>query len=500
MRHPSWLKAVALALALVGASADAQAPGDLRVALVIGNAAYAGGAALANPGNDARAMTAAMKGLGFSVIDLHDAGKAQMTAAIARMRDELRGKRAIAVLYYAGHGVQHDWRNFMVPVDASLKEVDDIPAQSVELAQVLDAFRDAGTRLNVVVLDACRDNPFGVQHATTRGLAPLDAPTGTFVAFATTPGNVAEDGDDRSGHGLYTQLLLNELARPASRLEDMFRRVKLQVRFKSKGRQVPSESSNLVEDFSFDKGFAPADAESRDARLRRYGEEKAEWDRIRNSTSAEDFYAFLQRHPSGFITELAQFRYDQLQKPLLVAQARRDGTTTLVSGTNRYALGDEYTLQLTDLLTGLVRREPHKVTYADDTRVEINGGQVVYDQMGGLVEDETGVKDPPVLMVPADIALGKQWRAVFQNHVQGFSFRVLVDFRTVAFEDVQVAGKTIKAFRVEMEGFISSLSIRGTLWIEPRTMRMVRWDRHVRAPGHTEASRIEITDARPARR
>jgi hypothetical protein len=411
----------------------------------------------------------------------------------------MRGRRAVGMLYYAGHGVQFDWRNFMVPVDAQLRSPQDVPARTVEVTDVLNAFKEAGNRLNIVVLDACRDNPFDNTLAT-KGLAPVDAPPGTFMAFATAAGNVAEDGDKSSGNGLFTQFLLAEMAKPATRLEDMFRRVKLQVRQQSGGRQVPAESSNLEEEFSFEKGFSAAESARGSGRLERFALEKAAWDQVKNSTSADDFFAFLQRFPNGFISEIAQFRYDQLRKPLLVAQAQRDGTTVLASGTNRYALGDEYTLISTDLLTGLATREVHKVTFADDRRVEINGGVVVYDQMGGLVKDDTGEKDPPLMLVPADIALGKQWRSVFRNRVQGMTFDVLVDFKTVAAEDLQVGSQTLKTFKVEMAGFVTNLSIRGTLWIDPRTMRLVRWDRTARVAGHRESQRTEITEYRPAPR
>jgi Caspase domain len=489
---------------LVAASAAAQAPGDVRIALVIGNSAYPGDSALTNPGNDARAMANTLKGLGFSVVEVRDATQQQMAQAISNVAENLKGKQGVGMLYYAGHGLQYDWRNFMVPVDAKLKALTDIPQQAVDIASVLDTFKSAGNRLNLLVLDACRDNPFDNQLAT-KGLAPVDAPPGTFIAFATTAGNVAEDGDSKSVNGLYTQYLLQELKKPAARVEDVFKRVKYQVRQNSAGRQIPSDSSNLDEEFSFDKGFAKSEQDKDSARQERYSAEKNEWDRIKSSHNVNDFFGFLQRYPNGFISEIAQFRADQLQRPLLVSQARRDGLTSLASGTNRYALEDQYTMVTTDLITKIERREAQKVTLANNDRVEINSGTTVYDQMGSLMKDDSGIKDPPVLLVPADISIGKKWSASFQNRIRGYNANVSLDFKTLALEDLEIPGAKIKTYRVAVAGYgyIAGGSGRftGTLWIEPTTMRLVRYDRSLRIRGAlVESSSLMVVDYTPASR
>ena len=183
LRHPAGAALLALSCA------QAQAPTDLRVALVIGNAAYAD-APLVNPSNDARAMSATLKGMGFAVIEARDASRAQMEQAIAKTREALNGKGGVGMLYYAGHGLQLDWHNYLVPIDARLATAADVALQTVDLQQVVDAFKAAGNRMNIVVLDACRDNPFAAT-SSGKGLAPLDAPPGTFLAYATAPGNVA---------------------------------------------------------------------------------------------------------------------------------------------------------------------------------------------------------------------------------------------------------------------------------------------------------------------
>ena len=247
------LRSVAVATALAAVSVSAQAPLDVRVALIIGNSAYAN-APLLNPANDAQAMSDVLRRLGFQVVELRDGSKTQMSAAIGKMSDTLKGKQGVGMLYYAGHGLQLDWRNYMVPVDAKLQSAADVPMQAIELSSVVDMFKAAGNRMNIVVLDACRDNPFGKDTSTAKGLAQLDAPPSTFLAYATAPGNVAEDGDEKSGNGLYTQFLLQELKRPTAKIEDVFKRVRLNVRKQSQGRQIPWESTSLEDDFFFNDG------------------------------------------------------------------------------------------------------------------------------------------------------------------------------------------------------------------------------------------------------
>lgn len=301
------LKALGLARYMLGAvvafglltfSAAAQAPLDIRVALVIGNSAYANANPLANPANDAKATGDTLRGLGFTVIELRDGQKAQMAEAIARVGAALKGKQGVGMLYYAGHGLQLYWRNYMVPVDAKLDKAADVSAQTIDVNSVIDAFKAAGNRMNILVLDACRDNPFA-GTASGKGLAQVDAPPGTILAFATAPGNVADDGDDKSGNGLYTQFLLQELKKPTAKIEDVFKRVRFQVRQKSQGRQIPWESTSLEDDFFFDSAVKVARKPSREQEDALYQSEKAAWDRIQQSMNASDWYAFLQLFPNG---------------------------------------------------------------------------------------------------------------------------------------------------------------------------------------------------------
>ena len=291
--------ALGLAFILFAVAAPAQAPLDLRYALVIGNAAYPGPAKLDNPLNDAVAIATTLRALGFEVVELRNAGRLQMIGAVDKMTEQLKGKQATAVFYYAGHGMQLDWRNYMVPIDAKLNNSADILRHAVDLNTVVESFKKAGNRVNILILDACRDNPFKAASATGKGLAPLDAPAGTFLAFATAPGNVAEDGDiaDGNGNGLYTQYLLQELQTPAAKIEDVFKRVRLSVRKKSQGRQIPWESTSLEEDFYFNDGIkftfkpeflARVKAQSEAKRVQRQAEESKARER-EQQVAAEQF-------------------------------------------------------------------------------------------------------------------------------------------------------------------------------------------------------------------
>ncbi len=178
--------------------AAAAAPaGEARIALVIGNGAYKD-SPLLNPVNDAKAVSAALRDAGFEVIERHDQGAVEMRRAIREFGEKLRGKGA-GLFYFAGHGVQVNGRNFLIPANADIKYEDEIEDQSVDVALVLNKMESAKARINLVVLDACRNNPFvrGSRSAQS-GLAAMEAPIGSLIAYATSPGQVASDGRGRT--------------------------------------------------------------------------------------------------------------------------------------------------------------------------------------------------------------------------------------------------------------------------------------------------------------
>lgn len=241
----AWFLGLCLACA---AAIAAETPPEPRFALVIGNAGYSG-APLANAANDAQAVAKVLQRAGFDVDLKLNASQKQMQDAIANLGRRLN-KDGVGLFYFAGHGVQIRGRNYLVPVGAEIRREADVPTFAVDVQQMLDRMGSARNRMNVVILDACRDNPFaGSGKAGAGGLSQLDAPTGSLIAFATAPGAVASDG--KGANGLYTQHLLANIERPGTPIEEVFKRVRLGVRLDSNGGQIPWESTSLEAEFSF---------------------------------------------------------------------------------------------------------------------------------------------------------------------------------------------------------------------------------------------------------
>jgi hypothetical protein len=222
---------------------------EKRVALVIGNGAYQHTSPLRNPVNDARAMAATLRALGFEVLARENAGQKDMKRAVDDFGDRLRGG-GVGIFYYAGHGLQVEGRNYLVPTDAQIRNEREVELEGIDVARVLARMEQARNRLNIVVLDACRDNPFARSfRSSSRGLAAIDAPSGTLIAYATSPGRLARDGE--GANGLYTGELLLAMRQPELRLEDVFKRVRQAVRVKTSGDQIPWEASSVEGDFYF---------------------------------------------------------------------------------------------------------------------------------------------------------------------------------------------------------------------------------------------------------
>ena len=228
-----------------------------RVALVIGNSAYRD-ARLANPVNDARAMAEALRKCGFSVTKLEDANRLQMREAIRNFGTRI-AEGGVGLFYFAGHGMQVKGRNFLIPIAADIAQEDEVEGEAVEVDAVLAKMETARNRLNILILDACRNNPFGrSSRGGPQGLAQMDAPTGTYVAFATAPGKTAADGS--GANGLYTAALLRQLRVQGLKLEDVFKRTRAEVLQASQRTQTPWENSSIIGDFFFTPGASQAAA------------------------------------------------------------------------------------------------------------------------------------------------------------------------------------------------------------------------------------------------
>jgi WD40 repeat protein len=221
-----------------------------RLALVIGNANYRF-SPLANPENDARAMQEVLAQSGFDVIKYENLDQRGMKQAMDEFGEKLKGYD-VALFFYAGHGIQSKGYNYLIPVDANLTTEAQVEYDCVAADRVLALMESAGTGVNIIILDACRNNPFErawTRSATGRGLAFMNAPRGSLIAYATAPGSTASDGSGKNG--LYTSAILKSLEIPDLNILQVFQNVRSLVTEQSDGRQVPWESTSLVGDFFF---------------------------------------------------------------------------------------------------------------------------------------------------------------------------------------------------------------------------------------------------------
>jgi TonB family protein len=279
-----------------------------RVALVIGNGAY-DVAPLNNPVNDAQDMAQSLRQLGFDVLSGSNLTQREMRQLIREFGQKIKGG-GVGLFYYAGHGMQVKGQNYLIPVGADIQAEADVEDLAVSVNLVLNVMDDAGNGLNIVVLDACRNNPFARSfRSAAGGLAQVDAPTGTLIAYATAPGSVASDGTSRNG--LYTQELLKFMRTPGLDIENVFKQVRISVRTLTQGRQTPWEASSLVGDFYFTGAGreAPASSAATPANPSPTDSSAFElsyWDSIKNSTDPEDFKAYLRKYPDGQFADLAR--------------------------------------------------------------------------------------------------------------------------------------------------------------------------------------------------
>lgn len=312
------LRALVAAVPLFSLIFAAPALADKRVALVIGNSAYQNVNRLPNPKNDAALMAKTLAGLGFTLIGggaQVNLDKAALDKAVQRFGRQIEGAK-VALFYYAGHGVQVGGENYLVPIDANPTRAADVDFQLVDVKLVLDQMQGAGTRLNIVILDACRNNPFGGRglRSLSGGLAQMQAPDGTLISYATQPGSVALDGS--GGHSPYTRALAAIMPHPGLDIFQTFNQVGLAVKHATDGSQQPWVSSSPIDgNFYFKPSPAGAAASSG------HGSGNVEvtfWDSIKDSKNPQLYDAYLKRYPNGAFAAIAKIRVKQLK----VADAR----------------------------------------------------------------------------------------------------------------------------------------------------------------------------------
>ena len=344
-----WL-ALVLSLAAVCATAPAGAAApERRVALVIGNGAYRFAPALENPTIDARGVAAALRRIGFEVIDGYDLGFLEMRAKLAEFAGAIADTKA-ALVYYAGHGVSVEDENFLLPVDISLKSVTDLDINAINIDLILRQMRRE-ERVNVVILDACRDNPFAKELAAStknrssvseRGLSRIDVSAkGTLIAFATDPKSVAADGP-KGSHSPFTLALLKHIETPGASIDTILNRVRADVWETTNKRQMPWVNTSLIGEFILNPAQPAATltlgapnqaataAVTPAATPDRVSQEQRLWDSAEKSNAADDYQAYLDAYPTGTFAQMAKNRIGRARlalAPVAVDPAQTAPTT-----------------------------------------------------------------------------------------------------------------------------------------------------------------------------
>lgn len=253
-----WRALIGAAVGLCLASFAISVQAAERLALVIGNGSYQK-APLANAASDSRRIADALADTGFQVVHLIDADRREIRAAVRALAalKAAAGRGATTLFYFAGHGVQVEGRNYLIPIAADIRDPADLAYDAIDARWVLDKIGPSFTGLSIVVLDACRDNPFpSATRGSARGLAQMSAPAGALLAYATAPGTAAFDGDGDASP--YSGALARAIREPGLKIEEVFKRVRRQVYAETDGKQVPWESSSLIGDFYFAGGAGPS--------------------------------------------------------------------------------------------------------------------------------------------------------------------------------------------------------------------------------------------------
>jgi hypothetical protein len=460
------------------ASAAAQDGGVAapRVALVIGNSSYRS-SPLQNPVHDATAIDKTLTNLGFQCKLLINANLKDMAAAVQSHGEILAKLKAVGLFYYAGHGAQLAWRNYLVPVDASISSLEDLPKQSLELNSLLMAVKKAANPMNVIILDACRDNPFGTKvPLEQKGLSQFDAPTGSLLSYATAPGNTASDGDGENG--LFTECLLREMRVPGAKLEDIFKRVRLQVRLKSKGQQVPWESTSLEQDFYFVRSLEKSANLSDEQKEALFLKEATLWNVVKDSGTPELFSTYLTLYPDGSFAQLAQISLDRLlrlrgEKKVEIAPAVSNPFTKGTSrATGQYAIGDRYNYEQRDAISNAVELSYQEVvSEVRETEIIFNAGELVLDLMGNEIKSQISRISTATQIFAAEYSVGSNWNTRFGwLWLDGSQIStVIMEMRVISRQAFSTPAGDFNAFKVYGDGRVSGGGARVeiTYWIDP---------------------------------
>ncbi len=320
-------------LACTALASHAQVQGESRLALLIGNGNYKS-SPLKNPVNDVRLMESSLTEAGFTVLKAENATRREMQRLVRDFGERLKQAGGVGLFYFAGHGVQVKGANYLVPVDADIRAEDEVAFDSVDAQSILEKMETAKNRINLLILDACRDNPFAKgSRSSTAGLATMSAPSGSLVAYSTAPGSVASDG--AGNNGLYTQHLAAVMRMSDIPIEEVFKRVRANVRKDSANQQTPWENTALEGNFYFKKSPpvvmaaltptpAPQPIQVMQAAPNTMAVELSYWDSIKSSNRPFELEAYIEQFPNGSFVGLAKARLREVTRELAAAKERED--------------------------------------------------------------------------------------------------------------------------------------------------------------------------------
>ncbi len=304
-----------------------------RVALVIGNSNYKLVSPLANPENDAILMASTLSELGFDVTLKTDVTQKAMKRAIRDFGLRLRqsGRETVGLFYYAGHGVQAYGRNYLVPLGAPIQDESDLDIETINANGVLRQMESAGNAVNILILDACRNNPFrSLFRSSNNGLGRMEAPRGSLIAFSADHETVAMDG--RGANSPYTEALVKTMTQPGLQIEQVFKKVREEVEITTGGRQLPVEENRLKGNFYFVPPPVAAASLSTSGAQTQAGAATASqgslsvdkealfWEAIKDSKDPDDYRAYLQSFPADVLAPLARARLANLEEDVALLQ------------------------------------------------------------------------------------------------------------------------------------------------------------------------------------
>lgn len=303
-RLRALLSLLVLGIAALPASAES------RIALIIANGAYENTSPLKNPVSDGKLMAATLEGMGFKVTLAADLDGKAMKKAMLEFGRSLRATDSVGLFYYAGHAIQVAGENYLIPIDANLQDETEIGIEGVDVNDFLATMNEAQSRIKIVVLDACRNNPFpAASRSAARGLAIVRAPTGTLIAYSTSPGEVALDGTGENSP--YAEALARAMQGETGKpIELVFRQARVSVLEATEGRQTPWDLSSITGDFVLapaageqsqpsTEPSSPATTTASGGSANDAAKDYAVWVAIESSGNAAAYQAYLDEFPSG---------------------------------------------------------------------------------------------------------------------------------------------------------------------------------------------------------